>query len=615
MHDARTISLVKESLPRILRDERFSSSPQMSAFLRYVVEEAMEGNADRIKAYSVAVDALGKPASFDAQKDPSVRVLAMRLRENLANYYQTHDEAVVIEIPRGSYKPKFLSPENTEQLAAPEGMRTAQAEGYATMQFDATATAQNEDSDSAQSVSTSTTQKKASDTTQNVVSGSNTESIPANTTMTGTMAAGADGSSEAITASATNTGKREQKKTLDATLSERTSAFSTPQVLRWSALALLLVLAIWTAIYSRPDSIVGKQITSAANTTPQALQNAPNLGESSQANSAKLLRTRPNMPTVHIYSNPGSDELIHQIDSTMSGVLGKFSSLEIIRDLVGLKPENAWPEDYELRSNQVKVEEQIRINAELIHVMTGTMVFSASYEIEKTSEGAFTPQTIEIIEAFSAQLGSRHGPLIGDYRQRDGIHPEVACRYELAERSAHHITPSSERIYLEHKLTERQTELTDNCKIISTLLDKTQVVDILLLANLELDSAVHNEETVVRQAKLENALSIAEQAVALAPYRADTHKLLMTTLQLLGSLDRAATHGARAMELNRYDSEFLGHYSQVLSQLDKQESSATVLAMAQKLRPFNTNELPLCLEQSSGHNNVLCRTRPSSLDD
>jgi len=243
------------------------------------------------------------------------------------------------------------------------------------------------------------------------------------------------------------------------------------------------------------------------------------------------------------------------------------------------------------------------------------MAYSASYEIKKTSDGAFTPQTIETLEAYSAQLGSRHGPLIGDYRQRDGIHPEIACRYELAERSVHHITPGSEVSNRKYNHKEQQTELSDNCKIISTLLDKTQVFDILLLANLELDSAIHNAETVVRQAKLEKTLSIAEQAVALAPYRADTHKLLMTTLQLLGNLDRAATHGARAMELNRYDSEFLGHYSQVLSQMDKQESSATVQAMAQRLRPFNTNELPFCIDQNSDHSTVLCRTRTSTLDD
>jgi hypothetical protein len=81
----------------------------MSAFLRYVVEQTLIGNTRRIKAFTVGIEALGKPASFDPQTDPSVRVLAKRLRSSLETYYlQNPDTLVFIEMKPGSYVPKFL---------------------------------------------------------------------------------------------------------------------------------------------------------------------------------------------------------------------------------------------------------------------------------------------------------------------------------------------------------------------------------------------------------------------------------------------------------------------------------------------------------------------------
>lgn len=68
--------VIQSELSRLLKDRRFSGAPQMSAFLRYIVTETLNGHASRIKAFSVGVDALGKPDTFDAQTDPSVRVLA-----------------------------------------------------------------------------------------------------------------------------------------------------------------------------------------------------------------------------------------------------------------------------------------------------------------------------------------------------------------------------------------------------------------------------------------------------------------------------------------------------------------------------------------------------------
>ena len=104
--------LVIEALQEILSSKKFSSSPQMSAFLSYVVKETLKGNSSRIKAFTIAIDGLGKPDSFDPQRDPSVRVLAKRLRDSLDAYYaENSNPNLTIKLNPGSYIPHFIQPE------------------------------------------------------------------------------------------------------------------------------------------------------------------------------------------------------------------------------------------------------------------------------------------------------------------------------------------------------------------------------------------------------------------------------------------------------------------------------------------------------------------------
>jgi hypothetical protein len=66
-----------------------------------VVEATLRGASDRIKGYTIAVEALGRADDFDPQADPIVRVEAMRLRRALARYYANGGarDAVVIDVP------------------------------------------------------------------------------------------------------------------------------------------------------------------------------------------------------------------------------------------------------------------------------------------------------------------------------------------------------------------------------------------------------------------------------------------------------------------------------------------------------------------------------------
>ena len=84
-------------------------SPQLVAFLRYVVEATLRGEQDRIKGYTIAVEALGRGDDFDPQDDPIVRVEATRLRRAMRNYYENggKGDPLHIDLPVGRYVPVF----------------------------------------------------------------------------------------------------------------------------------------------------------------------------------------------------------------------------------------------------------------------------------------------------------------------------------------------------------------------------------------------------------------------------------------------------------------------------------------------------------------------------
>lgn len=100
---------VRAALERVLASPDLCTSPRLGAFLRYVVEATLAGRADQIKGYTIAVEALGRPHSFDPQADPIVRVEATRLRRALQNYYNTVGltDPIQIHIPKGGYVPQF----------------------------------------------------------------------------------------------------------------------------------------------------------------------------------------------------------------------------------------------------------------------------------------------------------------------------------------------------------------------------------------------------------------------------------------------------------------------------------------------------------------------------
>jgi tetratricopeptide (TPR) repeat protein len=100
---------VRAALSHMAASEAFRGSPQLISFLRYVVEATLRGEQDRIKGYTIAVEALGRADDFNPQSDPIVRVEATRLRRTINRYYENGGklDPVQIDLPLGSYVPTF----------------------------------------------------------------------------------------------------------------------------------------------------------------------------------------------------------------------------------------------------------------------------------------------------------------------------------------------------------------------------------------------------------------------------------------------------------------------------------------------------------------------------
>lgn len=100
---------VRAALVSALESPEFRSAPQLRSFLDFIVCAALEQNQEKIKGYTIAVEALGRSEDFNPVTDPIVRVEAARLRRRLAKYYAGTgaSERVRIVIPKGSYAPEF----------------------------------------------------------------------------------------------------------------------------------------------------------------------------------------------------------------------------------------------------------------------------------------------------------------------------------------------------------------------------------------------------------------------------------------------------------------------------------------------------------------------------
>jgi adenylate cyclase len=116
---------VREHLEHLLDSLDFKATEMQRAFLRFVVEKALDGQADEIKGFTVATEVFGRSEEFDQSRDPIVSIQANKLRRTLELYYLTEgkEDPCRIDIPKGTYVPVFHDAYQQESdSAAAEGL-------------------------------------------------------------------------------------------------------------------------------------------------------------------------------------------------------------------------------------------------------------------------------------------------------------------------------------------------------------------------------------------------------------------------------------------------------------------------------------------------------------
>ena len=115
---------VRAELQKVLSSSGFARNDRLSGFLRFVVEQELSGRGDELKESVIGVEYFGRRPDYDVRQDSVVRNEAGKLRARLAEYYIAEGAAdrLIIDLPKGGYKPVFRHSEKTT-TRAPEPPR------------------------------------------------------------------------------------------------------------------------------------------------------------------------------------------------------------------------------------------------------------------------------------------------------------------------------------------------------------------------------------------------------------------------------------------------------------------------------------------------------------
>src|SRR5262249_47970107 len=113
---------VRAELQKILASGIFATAERMKRFLGFIVEETLRGRGDELNEYLLGIEVYDRDEQFDPRVDSIVRVDAARLRSKIREYYASELKCgpIRIEIPKGTYKPRFEKPDRTDSEASAE---------------------------------------------------------------------------------------------------------------------------------------------------------------------------------------------------------------------------------------------------------------------------------------------------------------------------------------------------------------------------------------------------------------------------------------------------------------------------------------------------------------
>ena len=115
---------VRKHVEEILRSPGFERNDRLSRFLRFIVEQHLEGRGAGLKESVIGTEVFGRAADYNPKSDPIVRTEARRLRARLGEFYERTGggATLVIELPKGGYVPLVRAASAAEGTAsAPTG--------------------------------------------------------------------------------------------------------------------------------------------------------------------------------------------------------------------------------------------------------------------------------------------------------------------------------------------------------------------------------------------------------------------------------------------------------------------------------------------------------------
>jgi adenylate cyclase len=101
------LQAARRQLEKVVASAGFSRNERLVRFLRFVVEQHLEGKDDELKESVVAVEVFGRSANHNPKQHSIVRTEAGRLRARLSEYYAGEglNDPLIIELPKGGYVP------------------------------------------------------------------------------------------------------------------------------------------------------------------------------------------------------------------------------------------------------------------------------------------------------------------------------------------------------------------------------------------------------------------------------------------------------------------------------------------------------------------------------
>ncbi len=109
---------IRAALDKILASPGFINAERLSRFLRYTVDETLNGQTDKLKESLLGIDVFGRKPTYDPRVDAVVRTEAVKLRARLRDYYEAdgREDELIIDLPKGGYVPAFRLREKAPEI-------------------------------------------------------------------------------------------------------------------------------------------------------------------------------------------------------------------------------------------------------------------------------------------------------------------------------------------------------------------------------------------------------------------------------------------------------------------------------------------------------------------